>query len=423
MPVRSVRATLSNNTDFQLTLLGTSLCHGRWTDPQGSWEPSSLQPIPSRNHGAWQSESDGFMTGTEGRVKYLIQNTDVDVNGTPCLSELVYIHWDNPFLWSSDQANHLIDYQVVTTDVKPPCNADQGVWTNPSGGAGSGGLSSQRCRHEIFPAGVNGAGLQGVSWWDALMNWPALLGLTLFREADIHLEFTLGLRKLGSVDETIVDWTSPGATVLATSVDSAVPLVLQDGSMWWIDRSGSVTSIPIGGPLPSQVVGGLDVPTSFAVDGSNIFWFDDDGVGTCDAPACADRRMLAPGQGQGSYGSMVIDHEQVYWSDRDGIFACPRSGCPAGGPVALATGEHTDSTAIHALAVDGANLYFVRLGGSAVSIPKHGGAPLTIATGGPRYPYSVAIDDEAIYWIGCNDVFCSVMRAPLPADRRLRSIR
>lgn len=210
-----------------------------------------------------------------------------------------------------------------------------------------------------------------------------------------------------------MDWTSPGATVLVTSVDSAIPLVLQDGALWWIDRSGGVTSIPIGAPLPSQVVGGLDVPTSLAVDGSSIFWFDDDGVGTCDAPACADRRTLAPGQGQGSYGSMVVDRDQVYWSDSEGIFACPRSGCPAGGPVALATGEHTNSTAIHALAVDGANLYFVRLGGSAVSIPKHGGSPLVIATGGPRFPYSIAVDQTAIYWIGCNDTFCSVMRAPL----------
>jgi hypothetical protein len=130
MPRRSVRVTLSNNTPFTLKLIDPRIatedpCHGNWTDV--SWRPP--QQIAQKSHGAWQSESAGIGTGTEGWVKYQIENTDADLKADPtgrtlCLQELVYIHWDNPFIWDPLGHTKPIDFTVSTTDVTPPCNSD-----------------------------------------------------------------------------------------------------------------------------------------------------------------------------------------------------------------------------------------------------------------------------------------------------------
>jgi hypothetical protein len=56
---------------------------------------------------------------------------------------------------------------------------------------------------ELFPAGVGGTPQGGITWWDALVNWPFQLGLTVVGAMDVNLEFTFGLRLRGSVDQTI----------------------------------------------------------------------------------------------------------------------------------------------------------------------------------------------------------------------------
>ncbi len=200
MAKRTTRVTLSNNTPFQLNVVGSGVvCHGKWTE--GGWTPPpTIAPMTA---GHWQTQSDGFATGTEGWIKYVIQNTGTDSGsgGIPCLDEEVYIHWDNPFVYASDQAKHLIDFQVSTADITAPCKASQSTW---NAGSGDGAVSaSPTCRHELFVGGMNGTGIQGISWWDVVVNWPVLLALTAFGDGDIDLQFTLGLRMLGSVDGTI----------------------------------------------------------------------------------------------------------------------------------------------------------------------------------------------------------------------------
>ncbi len=197
MPRRSTRIKLSNNTPFTLTLIGASgPCHGSWTD---LWQPP--QEIQPRTQGAWESESSGIGTGTQGWVKYLIENTDYDSNSTNapqslCRQELAYIQWDNPFVWAND--TQPIFFSVSTSDVTPPCDADKGVWDFPGSG-----LSSRNCRHELFGAEIIGAQQGGITWWDAVMSWPVLLVFTVTGDMDVNLEFTVVLRQLGSVDETI----------------------------------------------------------------------------------------------------------------------------------------------------------------------------------------------------------------------------
>jgi len=86
MSARSVRATFSNGLKVTLHLLGTSLVHGEWTTNP----PSTIAPGGT---GEWQSDSNGFMTGTEGTCTYQFVYTA----GAEPTIESVKMYWDNPF--------------------------------------------------------------------------------------------------------------------------------------------------------------------------------------------------------------------------------------------------------------------------------------------------------------------------------------
>ncbi|MFF4590873.1 Crystal protein ET79 [Streptomyces sp. NPDC001388] len=82
---RSTYVTLNNNTGGLLGRSYDRLDGGIWTDnrlPPGN--------IPPGRSGSWQSESDGFMTGTEGEVQYLLAGAGY-----------VTVHWNNPYVGSN----------------------------------------------------------------------------------------------------------------------------------------------------------------------------------------------------------------------------------------------------------------------------------------------------------------------------------
>jgi hypothetical protein len=87
MAARSTHVTLTNLAG-RLNLRKTSeeLDHGEWT---------SHPPALVGNRADWESESDGFATGTEGRVAYEIENDTGGAVGT------LNLHWDNPFVGSN----------------------------------------------------------------------------------------------------------------------------------------------------------------------------------------------------------------------------------------------------------------------------------------------------------------------------------
>src|SRR5271167_51045 len=134
MARRSTQITLNNNTDIDLTLVGNAgPCHGSW-----STNMSPPGTIPKQSTATWQSESSGVATGTEAWVKYQITNPG------PCAPELLFIYWDNPFVW--DNGTQAMNFSVTTTDVTPPCDADQGQW-DTSGGFPHGGTNPPECTH------------------------------------------------------------------------------------------------------------------------------------------------------------------------------------------------------------------------------------------------------------------------------------
>lgn len=80
---RSTRVTVVNKTTVEWTRVDAVLSHGTWT----SQPPQTLAANAS---GTWQSESNGFLTGTEGWVVY---GTEVGQ---------VEIYWNNPFSGSNN---------------------------------------------------------------------------------------------------------------------------------------------------------------------------------------------------------------------------------------------------------------------------------------------------------------------------------
>jgi len=103
MAARSVTVNLKNNLTVRLKLDTSSLKlpHGEWD----SYPPSVIGP---KETGTWETESDGFATGTEGYCTYLFAAGD-DI-GT------VQLHWDNPFVGSNSYG--------INVDPNPPYFGD-----------------------------------------------------------------------------------------------------------------------------------------------------------------------------------------------------------------------------------------------------------------------------------------------------------
>ena len=89
MAARSTRFVFYNDSDTTLYRTGGGLDHGIWTRQP----PPSIPPLTNAN---WESESNGFMTGTEGYVDYDIRLASGESAGT------CHVYWDNPFIGSNE---------------------------------------------------------------------------------------------------------------------------------------------------------------------------------------------------------------------------------------------------------------------------------------------------------------------------------
>lgn len=108
MAARSTQVTLDSAAGvegrFNLRLMNSGLDHGEWT---------SQPPELIGNLGIWESESNGFATGTEGRATYQLE--DVDGNR---MGELT-LHWDNPFA-GSNSYDQSVDPAADPNDASAP---------------------------------------------------------------------------------------------------------------------------------------------------------------------------------------------------------------------------------------------------------------------------------------------------------------
>ncbi|WP_193200732.1 hypothetical protein [Nostoc sp. MG11] len=86
MAARSFNLTLRNVTNLTLHRKNVNLMHGEFSGSGNAVPPENIAPM---TRATWQSESDGFATGTEGTVTYGSEVGDF------------FIHWNNPFVGSN----------------------------------------------------------------------------------------------------------------------------------------------------------------------------------------------------------------------------------------------------------------------------------------------------------------------------------
>ncbi|MFI9230598.1 hypothetical protein [Streptomyces rimosus] len=96
--------TLNNQTGASMTRKWASLTHGEW---QANSYPAEV--IGAWSSAAWQSQSDGFATGTEGEAVYVTSFGEV------------YVKWNNPYVGSNSYT----------------CTASGGHSCERSGGSGN----------------------------------------------------------------------------------------------------------------------------------------------------------------------------------------------------------------------------------------------------------------------------------------------
>ena len=98
MSARSTAVTFTNGTrNTSLLLVDSGLAHGEWS----SEPPNVIGPGQDVN---WGSQSDGFLTGTEGYVRYFPFPAGTDDVGVPSPvpdDATVYLYWDNPYIGSN----------------------------------------------------------------------------------------------------------------------------------------------------------------------------------------------------------------------------------------------------------------------------------------------------------------------------------
>lgn len=95
MAARSVHVQLDVEAmpNTKLVLVGSGLSHGEWSS--GLQPPESLTPAVTSI--SWQSECDGFLTGTQGWVRYYPVTPGGNAPANPPAEDTIYITWDNPY--------------------------------------------------------------------------------------------------------------------------------------------------------------------------------------------------------------------------------------------------------------------------------------------------------------------------------------
>ncbi|WP_234023030.1 hypothetical protein [Sorangium cellulosum] len=144
-----------------------------------------------------------------------------------------------------------------------------------------------------------------------------------------------------------------------------------------VNPDGTITAVPITGGYPSGV----------AVDSTHIYWIGNKRSDIYARPLSGGSASLLIPRGAGSRQSLFEDEDSLYYieSASSGMMKAPKSGATA--PIRFIP------RVSWYLAFDEDNVYYVN--GGVHRMPKSGGTPVQLATGGTR----VAVDDERIYWL------------------------
>jgi hypothetical protein len=90
MPARLVQVNLINNSKLNMRWFDDGRNSGDWQEP---WLPSNIKNLAPGQQAAWRLESDAFLRGADGWVKFAI-----DVPHAPEQTEYLLLWWDRPFV-------------------------------------------------------------------------------------------------------------------------------------------------------------------------------------------------------------------------------------------------------------------------------------------------------------------------------------
>ena len=111
MAVRAYTISFINHSGTTMTLMSSNTCSGEWS--AGKAPPSS---IPSGSTVTIGSESDGFLTGTEGFVIYKCQDPSAGVTQ-------LYLYWDNPYIGTTRAGSLISTADISSIFLQGNCSA------------------------------------------------------------------------------------------------------------------------------------------------------------------------------------------------------------------------------------------------------------------------------------------------------------
>ncbi len=144
---------------------------------------------------------------------------------------------------------------------------------------------------------------------------------------------------------------------------------------------------------------------SLQVDDERLYWIQRGyhDVVSCPKNGCATVTRLGlslttfsdePGLERSTYATLALDRTDAFVADVNGILRVDKRG---GTPTQLTSDRAED------LALDDSFVYYgVATAGEVRRVPKQGGAVEVLATG-QNYPYDVAVDEVAVYWLAYED--------------------
>jgi hypothetical protein len=175
--------------------------------------------------------------------------------------------------------------------------------------------------------------------------------------------------------------------------------------------SGGVCANGTCGPAPADIGVGAS-PTALAIDGTNVYWANDDveagfptNQGTIALAPLAGSAPTVLASGRQAPAAIAVDATAVYWVDGGtGSADGSVNKVPIGGGAVTTLASGISPTAI---ALDATNVYFATVSASGTGriarVPKAGGAVTVLTYFGVYMPWTMAIDGLSVYWIDGGD--------------------
>jgi hypothetical protein len=197
---------------------------------------------------------------------------------------------------------------------------------------------------------------------------------------------------------------------LVSPVSYGLSLATDANAIYWVENgTGNVSKCVNGMPCPQTLVTGRSLTPSFgggiAVDASNVYWSDTEGILKCAIGGCSGTPSSVVAGANASW--MVMHGANVYWADdvQHKIFKCAIDGCggaDGGSPVTLA---FQAGAFPQGMVVDDDNVYWTDMNTNQVlrcAVNGCNNAPTVMASVDPdRRPCRIAMDDAHIYWATC----------------------